>query len=201
MAAIITSVFISQVIDVSPSQAGIILKERTKFYTVTGKTGKEIYHSMIKNGPDHGETNKDVLASTSFKFDFKNDVVLIKNNRCVLTNLDIVVDVTYTYPKWRGSRNASKETRQAWKEFQKVAVWHEQQHVKITKKFLKDYEKILKQSRSRVSTDCKDLSTFTKIRAGLAITKHERRHKRFDRRDLGKRGKGYKALYKLFKAK
>lgn len=183
------------------SEAKVIVREKVQFYTVTGDTGAEIYRSMLKNGPDHGGGLKEVLASTSFKFNFENDVFKIRRNRCVLTNLDIIIDVTYTYPKWTGSRKASNETKRAWENFSKVAVWHEKQHVKITKKFAKEYERAVKKSRRRAANECATESTGEKVRTSFAIRKHENRHRRFDRRDLRKGGKGYKALLALVKAK
>ncbi len=201
IAVVVTSFLITQVFDVSQSQARVILKEKTKFYSVTGKTGAELYKSMLRNGPDHGGGRKDILASTAFTFDFKNDVFKVRKDRCILTNLDIVVNVTYTYPKWRGSKSASAETRKAWKKFEKIAILHEQEHVKITKKFASDYEKILKKSRRRASTECQNMSGIEKIRSSFAIRKHERLHRRFDRRDLKRGGRGYKALLALVKAK
>ncbi len=194
-------VFSNPLSPISQSQAKVILKEKVKYYSVSGNTGAELYKSMVKNGPDHGGNKRNVLASTSFKFNFKNDVFTIKRNRCILTNLDIVVDVTYTYPRWRGSKNASAETRRAWKKFEKIAVLHEKEHVKITRKFAKDYEKALMKSRRKASDDCAKQSVGEMFRTSYQIRKHERLHKRFDRRDLGKRGRGYKALLELVKAK
>lgn len=194
-------VFSNPLSPISKSQAKVILKEKVKYYTVSGNTGAELYKSMVKNGPDHGGNKRNVLASTSFKFNFKNDVFTIKRNRCILTNLDIVVDVTYTYPRWRGSKSASEETRKAWKKFEKIAVLHEKEHVKITRKFAKDYEKALMKSRRKASDECAKQSVGELFRTSYQIRKHERLHKRFDRRDLGKRGRGYKALLELVKAK
>lgn len=194
-------IFANPLAPIAQLQAKVILNEKVKFYTVTGSTGAELYKSMVKNGPDHGGAKRNVLASTSFKFNFENDVFTIRRNRCILTNLDIVVDVTYTYPKWRGSNKASAETRKAWMKFEKIAVLHEKEHVKITKKFAKDYQRALMKSRRKASDDCAKQSVGEMFRTTYQIRKHERLHKRFDRRDLGKRGRGYKALLELVKAK
>lgn len=201
LSIILTLTFMSPIFMISQSHARVILKEKTKFYTIKGTTGVEIYKSMLKNGPDHGGSLKDVLASTSFKFDFKNDVFTVYKNRCVLTNLDIIVNVTYTYPKWRDSKKASAETRRAWKKFQKIAILHEKEHVKITRKFANDYEKLLRKSRRRAASECEDVSLSEKIRTSFAIRKHERLHRLFDRRDLRRGGRGYNALLELVKAK
>lgn len=201
LAVILAIIFSNPLSPISQSHARVILKEKVKYYRVTGSTGAELYKSMVKNGPDHGGNKRNVLASTSFKFNFKNDNFTIRRNRCVLTNLDIVVDVTYTYPRWRGSKNASAETRKAWKKFEKIAVLHEKEHVKITRKFANDYERALKKSRRKASDDCAKQTVGEIFRTSYQIRKHERLHKRFDRRDLGKRGRGYKALLELVKAK
>ena len=201
LALVLIGTFCITLVQVSKSEARVIIKEKTRFYGITGSNGVEIYKSMLKNGPDHGGSTRDVLASTSFKFDFKNDVFTVHKNHCKLTNLDIIVNVTYTYPKWRGSKKASAATRKAWKEFRKIAIWHEQQHVKITKKFAYNYEKALMKSRRRASNECETETLGEKFRTSMAIRRHERLHRLFDRRDLRKGGKGYQALLKLVKAK
>jgi len=200
VALLIAGAFTNTFPIVSSAEARVIVREKVQFYRVTGNTGAEIYKSMLKNGPDHGETFKDVLASTSFKFDFKNDEFKIQRDRCVLTNLDIIIDVTYTYPKWAGSRTASAETRKAWENFRKVAIWHEKQHVKITKNFAKEYERAVKRSRRKAASECATETTGERVRTSFAIRKHESRHRRFDRRDLRKGGRGYKALLNLVRA-
>lgn len=201
LAIVFAVIFSNPLAPISQLHAKVILNEKVKYYTVTGSTGAELYRSMVKNGPDHGGAKRNVLASTSFKFNFENDVFTIRRNRCILSNLDIVVDVTYTYPRWIGSKNASAETRRAWRNFEKIAVLHEKEHVKITKKFAKDYEKALKKSRRKASDDCAKQSVGELFRTSYQIRKHERLHKRFDRKDLGKRGNGYKALLELVRAK
>jgi len=201
VALFVVGIFANTSILVNSADARVIIREKVQYYTVTGHTGAEIYKSMLKNGPDHGESFKDVLASTSFKFDFKNDEFKIKRDRCVLTNLDIIINVTYTYPRWAGSKKASAETRKAWENFSKVAVWHEKQHVKITENFAKEYERAVKRSRRKAASECTTETTGEKMRTSFAIRKHESRHRRFDRRDLRKGGRGYKALLNLVRAR
>ena len=200
LAVILAGTFYNPITSASQAYARVLLKEKIKYYNVTGSTGAELYKSMIKNGPDHGGIQKDVLASTAFKFDFKNDVFKVQKNRCVLTSLDIIVNVTYTYPRWRGSKKASAETRKAWEKFRKVAIWHENEHVKITKKFAKNYERALKKSRRRASAECAKESVSERFRTSYEIRKHERLHRLFDRRDLRRGGRGYNALLALVNA-
>ena len=183
------------------ANADVILREKTKFYNVSGANGIELYRSMSRNGPDHGNSRQDVLASTSFKFDIKNVKAEVQGNRCVVTDVDIIVDVTYTYPKWKGSKKASKATRKAWREFSDLAVWHEKQHVRITRDFAKAYEKVLLKSRRRAANGCQQQTLGETFRTNIAFRKHERLHRRFDRQDLKRGGRGFEALKNLIQAR
>ena len=182
---------------VTNAQARVIIKEKVTYYNVTGSNGVEIYRSMEKNGPIHGGSKKEILASTTFKFAVKNVDASIKGNRCVINNVDIVVGVTYTYPRWNGASSASIETRNAWRDFSKHAIVHEKEHVKITKKFAADYEQALLKSRRNASSNCEKRSLSESFRTGIALRKHERLHKMFDRKDLRPGGRAYDALRKL----
>ena len=186
---------------VDTADARVIFKEKTRYYNVSGSTGAEIYRSMEANGPIHGGSNKEILASTSFTFSVENVKSGIVGNNCVLRSLDIVVGVTYTYPRWRGSKRASRETRRAWRNFQKLAVLHEKGHVKITRKFAKDYEKVLLKSKRRASGDCQRKSLGEIFRTNIAVRRHERLQRAFDRKDLRPGGRAYDSLKALILAR
>ena len=181
--------------------AEVVLKEQTTFYKVRGKTGREIFKSMIENGPKLGGRRGHALATTEYEYDVKNIDVAIKNGRCIPLDLDIHILVKYTYPKWTGSRGATKTTRRAWKKFSESVVWHEKEHVKIAMDYAKDYEKVLKKTKLRVSQNCSKASFSSTWRATRAALKHNRRQKQFDRRDLRPGGRGYEAQLELIKAK
>ncbi|MDJ0614671.1 MAG: DUF922 domain-containing protein [Rhizobiaceae bacterium] len=185
----------------SPASAKIILKEKVTYYKVSGKTGKQIFKSMLDNGPKIGRRNEHALATTEFDYDVTNLDVGIKNGRCIFNNLDVVVRVKYLYPSWRGNGSASKATRAAWKTFEKSVIWHEGQHVKIAMEYAKEYEKVLKKMKLRVSDDCSKANALSKFGAVRAALKHNRKQRRFDRRDLRRGGRGYEAQLQLLKAK
>lgn len=179
------------------TQARVIVKEKIKYYNVSGSTGAEIYQSMEKKGPIHGGDKKEVLASTTFNFDVKNVKQKIEGKRCIIEDVDIVVSVGYTYPRWSGSSKASAETKAAWKAFSKYAVIHEKEHVRITKEFAESYRQTLLKSRRSAASDCNRRSLSETFRTNSVVRRHERLHRAFDRRDLGKRGKGYQVLRNL----
>ena len=186
---------------VEASYSKVILKEKVTYYKVTGSSGKDIFKSMLKNGPRIGRRDDHALATTEFDYEIQNIDVAIERGRCVAKNLDIVVSVKYLYPRWRKSNSASKATRTAWNKFEKAVIWHEGQHVKIALDYAKEYEKVLKKMKLRVSNDCSRASALSRFGAMRAILKHNRKQKQFDRRDLKRGGRGYKAQLELLNAK
>ena len=108
--------------------ARVILKEKITFYDVTGRTGREIFKSMVDNGPKLGGRRGHALATTEYEYDVKNLDVKIENGRCIPSRLDILVQVKYTFPKWTPKGSVKSTTREAWKDFSKSVRWHEEQH-------------------------------------------------------------------------
>ncbi len=136
------------------ANAAVILKERITYYNVKGRTGREIFKSMIDRGPKLGGRRGHALATTEYEYDVNNIDVIVKNGRCIANQLDVTVHVKYTYPKWIPNGSAKKSTRNAWKVFSKSVIWHEQQHVKIAMDYARDYEAALKKTKLRVSQNC-----------------------------------------------
>ncbi len=188
-------------LDVSPANARVILKERVTYYDVKGKSGREIFKDMIENGPRVGRAvNNHALATTEYKYDIENIDVEVKNGRCVPVNFDIILRVKYTYPRWKSRASANRNTRRAWNVFNDTVIWHEKQHVKIAVELAEDYERVLKRTRFPARDDCNVDSLGFKWRVGMANLKHNRKQRRFDRKDLKPGGRGYEAQLNLIKA-
>lgn len=182
------------------AKARVLIKEKVSYYDVSGKTGREIFKSMLDRGPKLGRKNEHALATTQYEYDVKNVNVEIKNGRCVPKSLDVIVSVAYTYPRWRATKGAGRETRQAWKRFEKSVIWHEKQHVKIAKEYAVAYGKALKKARLKTSDNCTTASFGSVWRASSAALKHNRKQRQFDKRDLRPGGRGYEAQLNLIKA-
>ena len=182
------------------ANARVILKETTTYYPVTGKTGKEIFKSMLDRGPKLGGPKNHALATTEYNYDVKNVDVEVRRGRCIPIKMDVFVTVKYTYPKWMGSRGAKKSTKAAWNRFKKSVVWHEKQHVKIALDYANEYEAALKKTRLRANDNCKSASFTSAWRTTRAALKHNRRQRLFDRKDLRPGGRGYEAQLQLIRA-
>ena len=185
----------------SPASARVILKEKTTYYTVKGSTGKEIFESMLENGPKIEGRMGHFLATTDLDYEIRNYQLELVGTRCIPKSFDLVVHAKYTYPKWRGSSRAKKETRAAWNHFIKETRWHEKQHVKIAMDIAHDMAKVLTDVKGRGARKCKDISWKLGLKARRLGSKHSRKQRQFDRRDLSRGGRGYKAQLQLLKAK
>jgi len=189
-----------------PANAGVIVKEKEIFYSVSGKTGQQIFESIRVNGPRTGKASLTggaghAIATAEFGIDFINVKKEIVKNRCRVINVDLVLNVKYTYPKWKTPKGASKNMRREWKKFSNTVQWHEQQHTKIAKEYAKDYEKIIRKTRFKASTDCDEFTISSMFRVQRAAIKSTRKQRNFDRKDLRRGGRGFKAQRDLFRAK
>ena len=179
----------------------VILKEQVTYYDVKGKSGRELFKSMVENGPKVGAANRShALATTEYNYDIKNIDIEVRNGRCVPVDFDIVLSVKYTYPRLKARSGMNGETRDAWKSFNSTVVWHEKQHVKIAMELAEDYAKVLKRTRFPARDKCDAESLGFKWRVGMANLRHNRKQRRFDRKDLRPGGRGYEAQLRLIKA-
>ena len=181
--------------------ARIILTEKTTYYTVKGKTGRELYASMLKNGPKLEGIRGHALAATVINYEVINIKMDQTKRHCRLKKFDIELSVKYIYPRWRNRKGSRSTTRKAWGDFEKVAIWHEKEHVKLARDFAMDYEKLISKLKLSKRKNCDNLPFSFKFRSSSLALKSNRLHKRFDRKDLKPGGRGYKALIELVNAK
>jgi len=187
------------------ADARVIVKEKEVYYNVSGSTGQQIFESIRKNGPRTGRASLTggtghAIATAEFDLEFSNVKKAIVNNRCRVIDVDLVLSVKYTYPRWKTPKAASKNMRRVWKKFSSTVQWHEQQHTRIAKDYAKDYEKIIRNTRFKASTNCDEFSVASMFKVQRAAVKSTRRQKQFDRKDLRRGGRGFKAQRELFKA-
>ena len=181
--------------------ARVQVKETTKYYEVNGKSGSEIYRNMVRRGPRLSGIARKALAVSRIDFRARNIRAGVSKGRCRIVSADIYVSVQYTLPKWRGSSRASRATKNAWSRFSKTVVWHEKQHGKIAKDHAASLERSIKKLRPQSKRRCVPAAFKVSSKIRRLGKQHERRQAAFDRKDLGKGGRGYKAQLNLLHAK
>lgn len=155
------------------SDVRISTEERS--YPVAGRTGPELYASMLKKAPKRTIFTQD-FAQYKFKFTLKHRFVIYQGS-CSVKDGAAVVQVTATYP--RAVDKLSPEARQAWTRL--VADMHRQEaaRIRIARQHMADLIDAIEELKTENDPTC------TKIRRPLnklwrkANADNEIRQKRF----------------------
>ncbi len=160
----------------------VIVKEKTRYYFIKGKSGSELAKSMLTEGPKKIKL-RDAIAGMLPEIDFKNVVGKFKNGRCVVESITVTLDITYIYPKWRSKKGASRQLRLIWKQLYAELVKHEKKHAQIARDAAKRLEHAIKQSSGTKFFKCNDFVGSLTMRMFSVVNQMNSRHAAFDRRD------------------
>lgn len=164
---------------VEDADAKVRISERTKYYTVTGSTGRQLFKSITRRGPRKGHA----IATTRSLVQVKNMKFAKRGSRCVVSSADVIVNLTYTLPRWKGSRRASPKLRRNWEGFSRLVKKHEDTHGRITREYARRLHKKVLGFTGRVSRGCADFGKRSQRALKLLQKGHRARHVRFDRRE------------------
>jgi len=167
----------------TPAQARVIIKEQTKYYNVSGRTGEQVYAKFGRRGP-WKIRRQHAIAATEREFDFKNIVFGQRGGKCVLTSVDVYLTVTYYYPRWTDKKRASKNLQNLWSRFLKELVRHENVHGRYFKETMRQFEHELLKVTGKLSDKCSGMAQKARQRLDRAYQKGEKKHEAFDRREL-----------------
>lgn len=189
----------------SLAQAGVIIREKISYYPVVGSNGREIIKSFKANkhkvNHKHLFGGKYTIAAADFRIEVENVKKINRNNYCRIIDADIIVNVSYTYPKWKNVNSASKMMRAEWAKFLEYAVWHEKQHVKLAENFAKDYLQLLRVTKFPILANCTGLPEKVNKKRMRLYKKHLKQQKLFDLKEARSVGLGKKRLASLMRAK
>jgi len=173
---------------VAPADAKVIIKERTKYYSVTGRNGKALFKSIRSRGPKHRITGH-AIATTTTSIKVRNMKFGIRGRNCVVKDVNVFVDITYKYPRWRDRKRANANVRKAWDAFDARVKKHEETHGRISREYARSLEKKLKTLFGRKSKGCKDFGRFSERRMKQAYVAFQKRQFNFDRREGSSRSR------------
>ena len=161
--------------------AKVVVRERTRYYTVSGKTGAQLLASIGRRG-SRGAGARHAIATTQIAMQTKVKPV-IRGSRCVYANTTVILNLTYRYPRWKGERRASPRVRKAWKQFLARVVAHERNHGRIAKKYAARIDREFRRTSRSVRSGCADRGGRQARRFARLMAAHDREHRRFDRRE------------------
>jgi len=95
----------------------------------------------------------------------------------------VILRLTYTLPRWRGSRRASPELRKRWEGFLALVKKHEATHGRISREYARKVHDRMKKLTGTASKNCTDIGTRKTRSLRLAREDYIRRQRGFDRRE------------------
>ena len=136
------------------AEAKVRISERTKYYSVSGKTGKELFRSITRKGPKTTRGWPRHCPTTQTSFKVNNITFGIKGSRCVVKNVDVVGKPRSThFPRWKGSHRSSRRFARNWEKFLTLVKKHEATHGRISREFARKlHTRLKKLTRSCVQT-------------------------------------------------
>ena len=168
------AVFLSAAITVPPPASA---KPRTKtkytYYTISGKSARNLYQQMVSRGP-HVSGDR-ALAATSVKTQQTGE--LSGKSTCRVRNYKLSMDFTIRLPKVRNEKSLTPRLRKRWKAFYQFVRRHEQRHRSIWIGCAKRIEREVRKVRSKScrKVDQKANEIFKKLSAAC-----DKQHNRFD---------------------
>lgn len=187
-------------VNLADVQARVIVHEKEKFYSVRGKTGAQIVLNLLKSGTRISKSNH-AIASTKIKFDIKNIKGRASRRSCKVSNVDIIVSLTYTYPKWRDYKRANPKARKSWDKFMREVKKHERKHGRIAVDVAHKVERGFKRGRGKVANKCEGWVNSVDRKIAPLIARHHRRQVLFDKREHTKYSRVTRSIIALIKTK
>ncbi len=154
--------------------------EQIKPYSISGKTSRELYRSIGKNGPRIGDGRK-TIAHTTFDLKWRRNYKP-RGNSCVLVSAKPFMTIIYTMPKPR--LKLREPTASQWKHFYNGILIHEKVHGTYARELV---ERIIKTTVGlTVKNDrkCQKIRAEVLTRVKAAYGEYGARSGKFDRAEM-----------------
>lgn len=170
---------------------------KTKTYSISGKTGAELYASMVRYGPRHGLLSR-AIAQTSYKVDW--DAKLVADaGVCRVAAAKPTLALTYAYPK--PSSDLSPVVRQRWAKFMVGVRKHEETHGRLARQMVAAAALSVKDLQTAGDPTCRKTRAEVKRRASKVYALYEAKQIQFDKAEHRDRGNIDGLIRSLIKAK
>ncbi|MFS8145692.1 DUF922 domain-containing Zn-dependent protease [Rhizobium sp. BR 249] len=167
--------------------------EEVRPYSISGKTGAELYESIGERGPKAGVTGR-VIAHTTFKLTWTRKYET-QGNACVITTNRPKLIITYTLPKPAGDLPAAVKGN--WETFVSGVAAHERVHGDTIKDMVREIEAMSIGLTVADDPDCKKIRVELTRRLGEISAKQRQRGRDFDKVEMGDGGNIQQLILKL----
>ncbi|HRP79546.1 MAG TPA: DUF922 domain-containing protein [Aquamicrobium sp.] len=167
--------------------------ERVEHYTVSGRSGLELYRSIGENGPVIGVGR--AIAYTDFKLLWSRDYRPQSDGSCKLVTARPSLTITYRLPK--APENLPEATRRAWKTFLDGIAAHEKVHGDIIVDMVRQIEAVSVGLSAPADPGCKKVRAALQSRLGPLSQAQRRKSRDFDRDEMRNGGNVHQLIRAL----
>ena len=167
--------------------------ERVESYSITGKTGIELYRSIGEHGPKAGVAR--AIAHTNFKLTWSRNYQPQEDGSCKLVSARPNLVITYTLPKPAG--NLPPAVKKQWDTFIEGVRRHEQEHGVHMREMVAEIE------AATIGFSVADDQKCQKVRKAIipslsqASQRQRERSRDFDRVEMGEGGNMHRLILAL----
>ncbi len=190
----------SILISAVPAAAEIKVKTSTSYYSISGTDGKALNASMLSGGAKRISLSH-AVAATETEIKFGEPRIAVRDGKCIVEDVDVYLEIHYTYPKWVNRGRASRLMRERWDSFLGELVRHEKNHGAIALAGAKALEQELLKMNGNVAIGCANFGAFASMRLQNVIRKTAIAQRNFDRREYAASSKISKLQRLLYEAK
>ena len=166
--------------------------EEVRPYSISGKTGAELYESIGARGPEAGAGR--VIAHTTFKLTWTRKYEP-QGNACVIVTNRPKLIITYTLPKPAAELPAA--VKSSWQAFISGVQAHERVHGETIKEMVKEIEATSIGLTVADDPDCKKIRIELTRRLGEISQRQRQRGRDFDKIEMGDGGNIQQLILKL----
>lgn len=120
----------------------IMVRESVQYYEVQGRNARELWadigdeaHYIVKSGGEGTHAIASAALKPRWQFTTQRT-----STHCWISDVNIELDVLYTYPRWVNAPNAALELRQGWEQYARFLERHEEHHTQIAVEALSQVE-------------------------------------------------------------
>ncbi|EJC80416.1 putative secreted Zn-dependent protease [Rhizobium leguminosarum bv. trifolii WSM2297] len=166
--------------------------EEVRPYSISGKSGAELYESIGARGPQVGIGR--VIAHTTFKLTWTRKYE-VQGKACVITTNRPKLIITYTLPKASAALPAAVGS--SWESFIAGVAAHERVHGDTIKEMVREIEVMSIGLTVADDPDCKKIRIELTQRLGEISAKQRQRGRDFDKVEMGDGGNIQQLILKL----
>ncbi|NZD53052.1 DUF922 domain-containing protein [Rhizobium leguminosarum] len=166
--------------------------EEVRPYSISGKTGAELYESIGARGPEAGAGR--AIAHTTFKLTWTRKYEP-QGNACVIVTNRPKLIITYTLPKPSAALPAA--VKSSWEAFISGVQAHERVHGETIKEMAKEIEATSIGLTVAEDPDCRKIRIELTRRLGEISARQRQRGRDFDKIEMGDGGNIQQLILKL----